>query len=826
MDGTTRVDLSPRVKEAADGRRIVHYDGQAFELTPSPGEVVCPGGSGTAIHHRKDCGHIAGTEDTWKVYPDPDRDIWARLLESAPASDTEGRQRFAKDAGLRNGLDRPVTQVCQSCALTRLTTVGGVPVPAKPLSQALQEFDRGAHTAQVAEADAEVAQVVSDFPIDVWPDMRLDQYALGTDVSKRSFCYRMEFGTLGLCSMKGGHAGKHIIYRRKKEQSWKYPTKYDDELGAWEDVRSGFVQAFETVRAGRLAEIDAIDALRPGPALTAKAVSCYFPSEILPIASRDHVRAFILHLSGDSTQLEAFAAHERLKELIDADKRFAEWHPYEVMFFLYEWADPRPSTSTILKVAPGESAKYWDECLKGGYICIGWDAVGDLTEFGSEEEFRAAFEESYSAEYQGNKSKISAKANELWRLYQLEPGDRVVANKGIKEVLAVGTVTRDGYKWLSERQVFQHTVAVEWDTNYAQVLQEPQKSWGTVTVAKVANELWKSLQEGAVTPPPDKVVPADPMFAKLAKLLQRKGQAVLYGPPGTGKTYTSLRFALWWLADQLPEAKLDPLADYGSADFQRSLNALHEAGHLTQVTFHPAYGYEDFIEGFRPAEADDGALRLVLRDGIFKKVCEAATANPKRPYLLLIDEINRGDIPKILGELITLLEPDKRGMHITLPTGRRFAVPSNVYILGTMNTADRSIRLLDSALRRRFAFCELLPETADVLDGQKIGDVDLGLLLRELNSRVVKELGRERQIGHSFFLPGGRVVDSEAELAAVIRTEILPLLQEYAYDDYTLLARFLGEKVVDVHEHTVAGLSDDQLVEALAAELQAATSDQ
>jgi 5-methylcytosine-specific restriction protein B len=489
--------------------------------------------------------------------------------------------------------------------------------------------------------------------------------------------------------------------------------------------------------------------------------------------------------------------------------------------FLYEWADPRPPTTTILKVAPGENAKYWDECLAGGYICIGWEDVGDLSEYGSEEEFRAAFEGAYTAEYKGNKSKISAKANEVWRFYQLEPGDLVVANKGIKEVLAVGTVTDEGYRWRDERTAFQHTVAVKWDTAYAQTLTKPEKSWGTVTVAKVSAGLWKSLQpSGTAGLPESKIVPADPLFTEIAGLLGRKGQVVLYGPPGTGKTYTSLRFALWWLATQLPTMDADPLAAYGTAEFRRALETFHKGGHLTQVTFHPAYGYEDFIEGFRPAEGDGGELRLLLRDGVFKRVCEAAAANPERPYLLLIDEINRGDIPKILGELITLLEPDKRGMHVTLPSGRRFAVPSNVYVLGTMNTADRSIRLLDSALRRRFAFHELLPDT-DVLDGQKVGEVDLGLLLRELNRRVVKELGRERQIGHSFFMPGGEPVDSESDLAAIVRTEVLPLLQEYAYDDYSMLSRFLGQEIVDVQAHTVAGLSDERLVEALSSELQA-----
>lgn len=814
--------LNVYVTDVPDGRHRVHYDGQAFQLaTPAAGEVVCPAGDGTAIHHSKDCRHLAGTGESWNILPDPDLNLWLRILESAPESDVAGREAFAMNVGLYNGLGQPVSKVCRTCTLVPSTGAGRIQSPQKTLSEALAEFDRAACADLVRRAEEEIRGVVRDYPLEQWPSMPLEQYALGTGVSKKSFCYRMEFGTPGLCSMKGGHAGKHIIYWRKKDHGW-YQRLGLDEQDAWEKVREGFVTAFTHAREGRLADIDAIDALRSGPALTAKAVSCYAPDVILPITSRDHVRIFIFHLTGEDTPLETFAAHERLKQVIDADERFAGWHPYEVGAFLYRWADPRPGSTSILKVAPGRDAKYWNDCLTGGYICVGWDDVGDLTEFASEEDFRGSFEAAYP--YNGNKSTVTKKAKELWRFFQLQPGDRVVANRGTKEILAVGTVTEDGYRWREDREEHRNTVSVNWDTSYAQALPEPQKAWGTVTITPVRAELWKTIQARVGSQPAERVVPADKLFETIAGLIESKGQVVLYGPPGTGKTYTSLRFALWWLTTQLPDTGLDPLAEYGTANFRHALESLHEAGHLTQVTFHPAYGYEDFIEGFRPVESTDAGLRLELRDGIFKRICETAAAHPQRPYLLLIDEINRGDIPKILGELITLLEPDKRGMPVTLPTGRRFAVPSNVRILGTMNTADRSIRLLDSALRRRFAFHELLPDT-DALDGQKIGNVDLGLLLRELNSRVVKELGRERQIGHSFFLPGGRPVDSEAGLATIIRTEVLPLLQEYAYDDYSLLSRFLGGKIVDVQAHTVAGLSDEGLVEALAAELRADESD-
>ena len=193
---------------------------------------------------------------------------------------------------------------------------------------------------------------------------------------------------------------------------------------------------------------------------------------------------------------------------------------------------------------------------------------------------------------------------------------------------------------------------------------------------------------------------------------------------------------------------------------------------LTRVTFHPSYTYEDFIEGFRPHAGGAGGLSLALEDGLFKRVCRAAQANPGRPYLLLIDEINRGNVAKIMGELLTLLERDKRGLTLTLPQSKEtFSVPPNVFLLGTMNTADRSIKLLDAALRRRFAFLECMPDS-ELLHGAEVGDLALDDFLDGLNQRIARFEGREKQVGHSYLLVDGQPVDEVEEFAARFREEV------------------------------------------------------
>ena len=264
--------------------------------------------------------------------------------------------------------------------------------------------------------------------------------------------------------------------------------------------------------------------------------------------------------------------------------------------------------------------------------------------------------------------------------------------------------------------------------------------------------------------------------------IKPKLNMIFFGPPGTGKTYNSKQYAVKVCGGDL-------------SDYESEYDRLVNEGRVVFTTFHQSYGYEDFIEGIKPKTAN-GSISYNLEDGIFKKFCKkAAEDNEARPYVFIIDEINRGNISKVFGELITLIEDDKRAgnkneMEVTLPSGDKFSVPNNVYILGTMNTADRSIAMMDTALRRRFDFVEMMPKP-DIVDVNVEG-ISIKEMLTKMNQRIEVLFDREHTIGHAFFttLTNDSTVD---ELALIFKNKIIPLLQEYFYEDYSKIQLVLGD---------------------------------
>nr|WP_167531099.1 AAA family ATPase [Helicobacter suis] len=300
---------------------------------------------------------------------------------------------------------------------------------------------------------------------------------------------------------------------------------------------------------------------------------------------------------------------------------------------------------------------------------------------------------------------------------------------------------------------------------------------------------------------------------------------IFYGPPGTGKTYMTINKALEIILDKQGqeleleikntlEALKPEVSKTIQAEFNRETDDIIRAEKINRarakalfdyykeqrqidfVTFHQSYSYEEFVEGIKPKMLD-GQVCYEIKDGIFKQICkkakDAQKFPPEKPYILIIDEINRGNIAKIFGELITLIEPSKRigneeSLEVTLPySGDYFGVPNNLYIIATINTADSSIALLDIALRRRFSFVEMMPKPA--LLSTNCSGVDLQKLLKAINERIEFLLDQDHSIGHAYFLG----LETLQDLQDCFKNKIIPLLQEYFYDDHAKIDAVLNK---------------------------------
>ncbi|MCD8322073.1 MAG: AAA family ATPase [Oscillospiraceae bacterium] len=438
-------------------------------------------------------------------------------------------------------------------------------------------------------------------------------------------------------------------------------------------------------------------------------------------------------------------------------------------------ADDGAETVHYWIYSPGDGSANWDEFYNAGIMALGWGDIGDLRKFASKEEMRQKIKECYNLNNSGTHTALAT-----WQfVHEMEPGDIVFAKKGLHLIVGRGVVESD-YEFDTTRNYYKNIRQVRW--THKGKWEHPGSAITKILTditpytdyVKKLNALFapEETDDGAEPEIPYPVYSADSFlsdvymsredYETLAGLLRRKKNVILQGAPGVGKTYAARKLAYSLMGAEIPER-------------------------VMMVQFHQSYSYEDFIMGFRPSETG-----FELRKGVFYHFCKTAEADRANDYFFIIDEINRGNLSKIFGELFMLIENDKRDIPLQLLySNEKFSVPGNVYIIGTMNTADRSLAMLDYALRRRFSFFDMGAgfDTEGFRAYQAgLGSVKFDRLIacvKSLNQAIAADeaLGEGFCIGHSYFCGLKPAEVTDQTLREIVNYELIPLLREYWFDE-------------------------------------------
>lgn len=441
-------------------------------------------------------------------------------------------------------------------------------------------------------------------------------------------------------------------------------------------------------------------------------------------------------------------------------------------------ADEDVHTVRYWLYAPGEGSCMWDEFYTSGIMAIGWGVIGDLSTFDSKDamkiKMREVIDESLS---------YKNAAHATWQFAnEMKIGDIVFVKKGMHQIIGRGVVMSD-YEYDNTRDdEYKNIRQVDWTHNgvWPHPGQAVMKTLTDITsytdyVEKLNSLFEDETEEDAEdvekTYPPytkedflSEVFMPEEEYDKLSGILRIKKNIILQGAPGVGKTFVAKRIAF-------------------------SMMGVKDVERVMMVQFHQSYSYEDFIMGFRPST--DG---FELKRGAFYNFCKKAEIDGDNDYFFIIDEINRGNLSKIFGELFMLIENDKRGVSLQLLySDEKFSVPKNIYIIGMMNTADRSLAMLDYALRRRFAFFEIKPgfttdgfiEYRMSLENEKFDK--LIACVESLNNVISNDesLGDGFCIGHSYFCNLLPDTINDQVLSGIVEYELIPLLKEYWFDEPT-----------------------------------------
>lgn len=437
--------------------------------------------------------------------------------------------------------------------------------------------------------------------------------------------------------------------------------------------------------------------------------------------------------------------------------------------------------------APGEKAKYWEQFYNEGIIAIGWGEIGDLKQYPTLTAIKNKMKTVW-----GNDKSFKNSGLAVWQFAnELKVNDVVFVKEGMYKIVGRGIVTSDYIYDKNRPNKYNHIRKINWTHKgeWTHPGNAVLKTLTDITIYKeyveTLNSLFDIAEEDeekvqAINKPYSKndflneVFVSEQKYETLVNLLERKRNIILQGAPGVGKTFAAKRLAY---------------SIIGEIDKER----------VQMVQFHQSYSYEDFIMGYRPNENG-----FVKTPGIFYEFCKKAEIDKDNKYFFIIDEINRGNLSKIFGELLMLIEKDKRGQQLQLLYSKElFSIPANLYIIGMMNTADRSLAIIDYALRRRFAFVEFEPafETESISFENRKNSIEnqnypkLIDKIKELNRYISNDqsLGKGFRIGHSYFVLENGIEVTDEWLSNVIEYEIIPLLEEYWFDNADEINRWSNE---------------------------------